>query len=358
MAPADGRDGTSLIGLLAREPYRFDVRQAVRLLELAAHRHTAPAGTTSPPRVPVGQGSDPRLEAVRFRSSLASRFPPSEIESLTPDRQDGRPTMTVTFLGIGGAFGPLPPPLSSRVIEREHVRDHAGRDFLDVFNHRLLSLLLRQSRQFHPALQMPPATDAPARTPLLAMIGAATLPRDGSSASVEGRLGSLATTLLGSAGLLNRRPVSAHALERVLAAHFGLPMRVVSLCGGWLRIASDQVSKLGRAGRLGRDAVLGRRVWDQAAGIRIEVGPASLDKLLSLLPGRPANAELAGLTDFALADAFDVDLLLLVRAEEVPATTLGTGGSRLGWTSWLGRQPRRTPGSVRLRLGTRDAAHA
>jgi type VI secretion system protein ImpH len=354
MAAADGRDGTALSGRLAREPYRFDVRQAVRLLELIRHRH---AGQASPETVPVGAGSDPRLEAVRFRSSLASRFPASEIESLTPPGQDGRPALTVTFLGVGGAFGPLPPPLTSRVLERERVRDHAARDFLDVFNHRLLSLLLRQSRQFHPALQLPPS-DAPARIPLLAMLGVATLPRDGSSASVEERLSGLATTLLGAAGLLNRRPVSAHALERVLAAHFGLPIRVVSLCGQWLDLADDQVSRLGRTGRLGGGAMLGRRVWDQAAGIRIEIGPTSLDKVLSLLPGRPASAELAGLTAFVLDDVFDVDLLLLVRPPEVPSATLGASSTRLGWTAWLGRQPRQTPGTVRLRLGKRDAANA
>jgi type VI secretion system protein ImpH len=358
MAAADGRDGAALSGRLARESYRFDIRQAVRLLELAAHRHAASVTPAVAAGVPVGAGSDPRVEALRFRSSLASRFPPSEIESLTPARQYGRPTLTVTFLGLGGAFGPLPPPLSSRVIERERVRDHAGRDFLDIFNHRLLSLLMRQSRQVHPALQMPPASDAPARMPLLAMLGVATLPHDGSSASVDGRLGGLATTLLGAAGLLNRRPVSAHALERVLATHFGLPIRVVSLCGAWLSLADDQVSQLGRTGRLGGGAMLGRRVWDQAAGIRIEVGPAGFDKVLSLLPGRPASAELAGLTAFALGEVFDVDLCLLVRQDDVPPATLGATGSRLGWTAWLGRQPRRTPGTVRLQLGRRGAADA
>jgi type VI secretion system protein ImpH len=349
MAGADGRDGTALNGLLAREPYRFDVRQAVRLIELAAARKVSRVGRHD--RVPVGEGSDPRREAVRLRSSLAGRFPPSDIESLAPAGPEGRPTLTVTFLGVGGAFGPLPPPLTVRVVERERARDRAGRDFLDIFNHRILSLLLRQSRLFHPALQDTARSDAPAKLPVLAMLGLATPPAGSASASIDGPLNGLSATLMGAAGLLNRRPVSAHALERLLGTHFGLPVRIVPLCGGWLRLADDQLIRLGRSGRLGSGAVLGGRIWDQAAGIRIEIGPISRDTLMSLLPGRSAHAQLAKLVAFALGDAFDVDLHLSLRPQDVPAASLGAPGSRLGWTAWLGKQPRRIEGTVRLRLG-------
>jgi type VI secretion system protein ImpH len=355
MAGTDGRDGTALNARLASEPYRFDVRQAVRLLERAAQQR-ADRQPEQPGPLPVGEGSDPQREAVRLRSSLTSRFPPSDIESLSRTDPGERPTLTVTFLGVGGAFGPLPPPLSSRVVERERLRDHAGRDFLDLFNHRLLSLLLRQSRLFHPALQATPGADAPAMLPLLAMLGVATLPRDGSSAAVEGRLGEVLTSLVGAAGMLNRRPVSGHALERLLSAHFGAAVRVLPLRGGWLALADDQRSRLGRSGRLGGGAVLGARVWDQAGGICIEIGPTGLGTLLALLPGRPLHAELARLVGFALGDAFDVELRLLLRPQEVPAATLGV--SRIGWTSWLGRQPRQAPGSVRLGLGLGSAAAA
>jgi type VI secretion system protein ImpH len=143
MAGTDGRGETTLKTLLAQEPYRFDVRQAVRLLELAAHRDAPDQRSGQPDRVPVGDGSDPRRESVRLRSSLSARFPPSDIESLEPAGPDGRPALTVAFLGIGGAFGPLPSPLTNRVLARERVRDRAGRDFLDMFNHRILSLLVR-----------------------------------------------------------------------------------------------------------------------------------------------------------------------------------------------------------------------
>lgn len=364
MAGADGPTDRSLTALLKYEPYRFELRQAVRLLELLAYRRAMHQPFMQPDRVPVGAGSDPRREAVRLRGSLRSSFPPGEIEA--PGRfqdddtdpaaaggQPGRPTLTVTFFGISGGFGPLPPPLTTRVVERDRRRDHAARDFLDLFNHRLISMLLRQTRLFNPALQIPPAlqtpaVDVPAKLPLLSLLGVATRP----PGAVEARLGALATSLLGAAGLLNQRPVSSHALERLLGAHFGLPVRVLPLQGGWLPLADDQRTRLGRASHLGRDSVLGGRIWDQAAGICLEIGSLTLSMLLALLPNGRRHGELAGLVRFALGDAFDVELCLSLPAPEVPrGVPLGHARPLLGWTSWLGQQPRTEPGRMQVRLG-------
>src|SRR5690349_13487645 len=118
MAGDDGRNGTALGELLAGEAYRFDVRQAVRLLEQAAQQKARGRHPGQAEPVPLGAGSDPRHEAVRLRGSLTSRFAPSDIEALTPGGPDEPPTLTVTFFGLGGAAGPLPPPLTARVVAR------------------------------------------------------------------------------------------------------------------------------------------------------------------------------------------------------------------------------------------------
>jgi type VI secretion system protein ImpH len=368
MAGADGPTDRSLTALLKHEPYRFELRQAVRLLELLAYRRAMQQPSMQPDCVSVGVDSDPRREAVRLRGSLRSSFPPGEIEAPSrfqdddadpadPGGQPDRATLTVTFFSISGGFGPLPPPLTSRVVERDRRRDHAARDFLDVFNHRLISLLLRQERLFNPALQIPPArqtpaADVPAKLPLLSLLGVATRP----PGAVEVRLEALATSLLGAAGLLNQRPVSGHALERLLGAHFGLPVRVLPLQGGWLPLADDQRTPLGGVSHLGGDTVLGGRIWDQAAGISLEIGSLTLSMLLALLPHGSRHCELAGLVRFALGDAFDVELRLSLPASEVPrGVPLGRARPLLGWTSWLGQQPRTQPGRMRLRLGAHQA---
>lgn len=354
MAGADGRGNTALGERLAREPYRFDIRQAVHLLERAL-----------PDATPVGEGSDPEREAVRLRSSLTSAFPPSDIEALEWEQGGGSPRLTVTFMGLAGAIGPLPEPLSNRVLERERVHDHAARDFLDIFNHRLISLFQRHWRLFHPALQPTDRRDTPQRQPLFALLGLATPPADGAVPGGSAREtgvtpAALTPTLLGAAGLLNQRPVSAHALERVIAAHFGVKARVVPLQGGWLWLDPQQVMRLGRVGRLGQDAVVGQRIWDQAAGIRIELGPLPFPLLTALLPGGAANGQIHALLRLVLGCTLDVTLRLMLRPQDVPAGMLGDNRPRLGMTAWIGQQERLTPATIDLRLnlaGASDAAH-
>src|SRR5215469_4214057 len=105
MATTRRRGIRPLIELLADEPYRFDSRQAIRLLE-----------TIVPGTVPVGLRSDPSEEAASFRSSLSAAFPASDIDQIEiPRSNDRRPVVTVNFLGLTGAFGPLPAALTELV---------------------------------------------------------------------------------------------------------------------------------------------------------------------------------------------------------------------------------------------------
>lgn len=343
MAAGDGRRDPPLAERLRREPYRFEVAQAVRILERMAG---SPA--------PLGEGSDWGNEAVMLRGSLSFRFPPSQIEALRAGMIDSRPELTLTVLGLAGGFGPLPPPLCAEVLARARRRDLATRDFLDVFNHRLLSLLVRQARLFSPALQDHRARETAARRPLLAVLGLLTLPAEPDSATAAARLGGLEPSLLEAAGMLNMRPVSAHALQRLLAAHFGVPAGVCPLQGGWLALEEDEQTRLGRAGpRLGAGAVLGRRVWDQGAGILLHLGPMHWALFAAMLPGGAAHLALTRLVGLLLGGMLDVRVELRLRPEETPAARLGggdAGRARLGWSAWLGSRPRAAPGTARLRL--------
>lgn len=325
---------------LAEEVQRFDIRQAVRLLEQAR-----------PGVVALGDGSDPEREALWLRGSLSSRFPASDLESFADGAEGERPSITVAFMTLAGAFGPLPPPLNARIAERERLRDHATRDFLDIFNHRLLSLYLRQWRLLHPALQPPDDPRGPARLPLWALLGLADDPPGAACAPLVPAADAtpLAATLLSCTGLLNQRPISAHALERVLTVHFGHQVKVRGHQGGWLPLAPGQQTRLGCDGRLGLGAALGERVWDQEAGFEIAMGPIGIDAFTDLLPGHPGQAALVALLRHMVGDRFDVDLRLMLRADDVPQGGF-TAGLRLGQTAWIGQRARTAPGMVLIRL--------
>ena len=132
MATSGGRTDPPVKALLFEEGYRFRFFQAVRLL-----------GRVYPGRQPVGRDASPTDEAVRFRSRATLEFPASDIQEISPP-QDGSPAqMLVNFMGLTGPSGALPQHYTELVLERMRVKDHALRDFLDLFNHRMLSLFYR-----------------------------------------------------------------------------------------------------------------------------------------------------------------------------------------------------------------------
>ncbi|TVR99115.1 MAG: type VI secretion system baseplate subunit TssG [Rhodospirillales bacterium] len=361
MATFGWRGDRPLVELLFHRPQHFEFLQAVRLLE-----------RTAPGTVPVGTGSRGRREAVRFASSLSAVFPASDIDDLTRGSSASDPApMRVNFLGLAGAFGPLPTPITELARTRARRGDTATRDFLDIFNHRLVALMARIGRAHRPALQAETPENSAFALYLFALLGLGT---DGlrttRSRPVRNRLAGLDRSLLHVAGLLNPRPVSLHALERLLASHFAVPVRGIPLQGRWLSLSRDQWTVVGSNGSgrnagLGRGAVLGKRVWSQEAGIRLELGPMSLARFLSFLPapapataGPPqplgnAVAAFRELIRFAIGDRFDYDVSLILKRREVPAARLSSrGDTRLGWTSWLGAGPRRDDGRVTVRYET------
>ncbi len=371
MAASGWRSHRSVIEQLAAEAHRFDVHQAVRVIERLA-----------PVRDSVGDHGTAEDEAVRFRASLSAAFPASDLAGATPPRP-GEPRwyLDVNFMGLAGSFGPLPAPFTDTIVEQTRRGDHAARDFLDIFNHRLISLLHRTRRRHRPALTWARPDLGPLARALFAMIGLGT-------AGVRDRMSVPDRALLGTVGLLAQQPRSLHGLERLLGCFFGVPVRVDPLEGRWLALDDGATTRLGqRNTRLGAahpdGAVLGARAWDQQAAVTVVLGPLDLATFRALLPDGGASPLLRGLIGFYTQDAVMVDVQLRLRADQVPGTRLdgtnrltlttprtlaarprapaarldGTArlltrpaptAPRLGWTSWLTTRPRSDDGVVTL----------
>lgn len=338
MAGSGWRKDRALIEQLYAESYRFDFFQAVRLLESLADARSSE----------LGEGAYAEREAVNFRSSLSAVFPASELDQLAPgDVAAAPPEMTVNFFGLGGAFGPMPRPFSERVLTQARRRDTAARDFLDIFNHRLVSLFYRVRRRHRAALSRGGPERSELTQPLLALLGLGTT-------GLQGRLDGLPDrALLQFAGLLALAPRSLHALERAVAAHFSVQVKGEPLTGRWVALGDGQQTRLGASGqnsRLGDGFVLGERYWDQAGAIRLTLGPLDFERFQSFLPIGDAHRPLRALIGFASDEQVDCDLILVLMAAEIPKLRLSAvDGARLGWTSWLCTRPPERDASVTLR---------
>jgi type VI secretion system protein ImpH len=325
-------EASPLDEVLFDEGYRFDFFQAVRLLE-----------RLYPERQPVGRDANPTDEAVRFRSHLSLNFPPSAIyEIARAEEGDGPARMTVAFMGLTGLLGVLPRHYTELLLERMRRKDEGLRDFLDLFNHRLISLFYRAWEKYRfpiayeRAVSNGEGEDRFTRR-LFDLIGLGTT-------GLRGRLEIEDEPLLFYTGLLAQHPRSASALEGLLKDYFEVPVTVTQFIGQWLPLSEANRSRLGAGevnNALGVSAVAGSRVWDQQAKFRLQLGPLTFTEFCRFLPSGDGFRTLVAITRFSAGEECDVDVQLILRGAEVPWCRLGGGkepGVRLGWSSWLKTQ--------------------
>ncbi len=324
---------------LDAEPYRFDFFQAVRLLERLA-----------PERKPVGRFVRPQEEVARFAVHASLSFPASQIQALER-RPDAPARMEVNFMGLTGPCGVLPQPYTELVINRVRERDTALRDFLDLFNHRMISLFYQAWEKYRFTVAYERGERDRFSVLLLHLIGLGT-------AKLQNRQAVRDDALLFYAGLLAQHPHSAIGLEQILEDFFEVPVRIEQFAGGWYRLEPTVQSWLLESDReneqLAVGTVLGDEVWEPQARVRIRLGPLTLDQYLEFLPTGSAFEPLRALVRFFAGDELDFEVQLILKREEVPFCELGAEtkqAPRLGWVSWTKWSPMtRDPEETILRL--------
>jgi type VI secretion system protein ImpH len=323
----------SLKDELFGEAYHFQFFQAVRLLRFI-----------SPERLPVGRVSEhgnpvaPWREHVRFRTQASLDFPPSQIHEFRENgAQNGNPPeMVVSFMGLTGPVGVLPPHYTEIIADRLRVKDRTLHDFLDLFNHRMISLFYRAWEKYRFPLSYERGSDDLFTESLLSLVGLGT-------AGLRNRMGVRDESLLPYSGLAAQKPHSASALAAVIGEYFEIPASVAQFTGQWLELEPADRTWLGRANsQLGVSSVAGARIWDRQSKFRVRLGPLAYDRFTAFLPVGTAFNPVRELTRYFVGLEVDFDVQLVLFADQVPASRLDTRSTvppRLGWTSWLKTKP-------------------
>ena len=314
-----------LLRQLEEEPHTFGFFQAVRLLE-NAH-----------PGLPrIGTSLRLRDDPIRFAQSPSLSFAPAALARFTPADGDKPPVLDQRFFGLFGANGPLPLHLTEYARERARrmPSDRALVRFLDMFHHRMLSLLYRAWAEASPAVSL----DRPDNDPFSRWVGS--IAGYGQSTLV-GRDSVPDGARLAVAGILGRAVHGAEGLERILNDFFRVPVRVHQWEPFWMSLPEDARTRIGLRNApvaLGQSAVVGAKVWDCQNRFRIEIGPLTLAQYKRFLPG---GESLRRLKDWVLnyvGYELSCEMHLVLQKQEVPEVHLGAAGA-LGWTSWLGKRP-------------------
>lgn len=318
------RANDSLKELLAHRGFEFAFFQAVRLITIVC-----------PKRQSVGLWAKPEQEAIRFHTKQSVSFAPSELHGIEKDRDKFH--ITVNFLGLTGFKGLL--PLHYTELALSDSGNGAFADFLDLFNHRLISLFYRAWEKHHFAIGYEIAghrgSEEDAFTSyLFNLIGLGT-------SGLRGRLPVPDRLLLAYAGLILQRPHSAAALESILRDYFGVAVKVLGFRGKWHQLRQSDRCYLqseGSHNELGRGAIAGDAVWVQQARFTVSIGPLTLTEFRDFLPNGKKFKEAAGVVRFFTDRALEFDIQPILRADEVPLCQTGCDpkrSPRLGWSAWL-----------------------
>jgi type VI secretion system protein ImpH len=303
---------------LREAPQAFELLQALLLLE-----------RERPGADPLGQGSAPQGEALRLRGPLTPTFAASQVEKLE-DQPGQPPTLTTPVFGLGGPDGPLPYAYQEWLQQRAKEKDHAPAEFLDLFQHRLLSLLYRALGKHRLALGFRAPEDSPAQDQLLALCGL--LP-----GALQNRLTLPDAAVTARTALFAGGRRSLAGFAALVRHQFNVAVRYEAYQGGWREIPPASCSRLQRGARnlrLGRDAIAGTRVWDEHAGIRLILGPLSSDRARDFLPAGADHVQLASLAALYFGPDLDCSLRLLVRPG-APLCLDRTQSPRLRWSGGL-----------------------
>lgn len=336
MQTTQRRIDPGLIEQLLDTPWRFEFFQAVRVLEHCFERTARDAGALA--------------AEIRFSNSVKLGFAPSQLESVTalraPDAEPGdgtrldRVEITPSFIGLLGGLGALPASYTEHVIEHERDRRNpVPRAFFDLFTQRAVAQFYLAWRKHKPAFLYEMDRRQHFLPQVLALCG---LGHPGLRDRLADDPGAIDDEALAYfAALLRQRPVSAVAVQRVLASYFRVPVRLEQFVGKWYPVPAAQRSALGRANTgLGADTVLGERVWQSDLRVRILIGPLARARFEAFLPGSAQAAALGKLLALLSGAQVEYEVRLILRALDVLPCQLGAQSRpRLGFNSFLCSRP-------------------
>lgn len=332
MAAVQGPADPDLKRKIVEEGYSFDFFRLVHLLERWLDRP-----------VPVGRVGPYRDEGLRLEPDSSLTFPPSDIRRVeTPrdgDRHDdnGREIpvpwdyrIVVHFMGLYGSAAPTPVYLTELIGSTDVDADELT-DFLDLFNHRILSLFWRAWVKYRYPHRWEMGGEDEISAQLLSYIGLG-------DPEARRRTGVPTPKLLRYLGLLALRTRPPVGLRLLVSDYFGgVETRIEERVFRWVSVPPEGRNRIGQANAtLGMDLTVGERVPDRAGKLRVSLGPLHFDEYLGFLPGTPKFRELSALVRLWVGDRFDFDVELLVRREEIPELRMAEGGvARLGQTGWV-----------------------
>ena len=331
MAPQERQPDADLTGTLEerlasfREHARsFSFYRLIYLLE-----------RTFPQAPRIGHTGPASRELIRVRGETTLVFSSSDVTAFEyvkyPDGEK-RARIDAAFMGLYGPVSPLPPHYAEEIALAVYQGGaQPVRELLDVFHHRLFSLVYRAWSKYRLTVGYLKSGKDQFTRRMFCAVG-----HDGFTDT--------ATNLnpfyfLKFAPLLASKSRSARGLHVVLDELLGgIGVDIEQFVGHWTLIEKPLRNKLGVSNhQLGESLVIGRYVFDGSGRYTVKLGPLEYDDYLSFLPGGHRRPFLQSVINVFTPGIHDVMLELAVDLDAAPRFQLGSPrAATLKRTAWLG----------------------
>lgn len=292
---------------------------AVRLLECA-----------EPEKPGIGYASRLRDEPVRLSQHVSLAFLGNELADIEHSSGAHPYRLYCNFMGLLGSNGPMPIHYTEHAMQRAaHHNDPTFREFIDMFNHRMLSLFYRAIAEADPAINLDRGDRSRYSDYVSAIGGNLSATREQRDSLPDG-------ARFNFAGWLGARTRSPSGMQSLISSYFGLSCEIFEFIGDWLPIPPEERLRLGSGqsnSELGVSTYAGSRVWSISHKFRIRIGPMSWEQYRVFRPGGERNQELRDLVKSYHGDELDWDLELVLGQGEARRMSLD-GTQQLGF-SWL-----------------------
>lgn len=253
------------------------------------------------------------------------------VQSVYED-EGGLYSITGSLLNLTGANGVLPNHYSETLAKTLRDKNTVFKDFLDMFNHRLSSLMYRSwakyrldtDRAYKSGVKQYSSTVDLIMTSLA---GESFPAKDNTAAYFN--------------GLTFVNTKSAEKIKNIISEVSGLDVTINEFKGKWIELDNDDLSRMGTResqhyNQLGVSTMLGRRCWDLSSGFEVEFEVDDKDTFKRLTPGGDMNQRLRSLLQQLVGRSFEFSFKLKVKESHCQRVQLSKESqTHLGANAWM-----------------------
>lgn len=332
----------SLVDSLTNKPYLFNFFQATRLVDMGYINNSQHASMNT---ASLGSNTLPFRESMRLQSTISLSFQTADVYKFVPSvfNEDThlymQPVLTTTIFGLAGVSGPLPQYYTDVMLVQKRLGNNAMADFLEMFDHRLLSLYYRGWAKQRIYMSYERQQQNPNQQDQHAFMLKSL---HGNALTSEQDKVLLNHVSVFYAGLLAQQPRSASGLERLLTSYLSLPLTIRQFEEEWLFIPRQEwtiISNKNHYNQLGHSILLGKKVKSTRDAFTLVIGPINYKTFQQLKKETTFLNNLHILISYYCNNNIKYKINVGLQKNEVPRCRLNAT-FQLGLDMWLiSKQP-------------------